>query len=185
METYLPRENAVAEGATRTALVGLGNPFHGDEAAGLVAARLVHLALCHGEGAGAIDLLEPPSSGFALSESLVGYQRAVIIDALVDPHAEVGSVWRLDVSECYGQAPLSPHTGGFHEGLALARAVGLPVPSAIGLYGVVIREPQCFAESLSHELGSRLSEIVASIMGAEFAPSSARRSDGEPAPRAA
>lgn len=185
METCLPRENAVAEGATRLAVVGLGNAFHGDDAVGLTVARLVHQALCHSQAAGAVDLLEPPSSGFALSESLVGYQRAVIIDALVEPGEEVGSVWRLDVSVCYGQAPLSPHTNGFHEGLAMARAVGLPVPSAIGLYGVVIREPRCFAESLSRELESRLAEIVVSIMDAEFAPSSRSQSDGEAGPRAA
>lgn len=171
METCLPHENAVAEGVARAAVVGLGNAFHGDDAVGLVVARLVHQGLCHGPAAGAFDLLEPPSSGFALSESLIGYHYALIIDALVDPGAEVGSVWRLDVSECYAQAPLSPHTSGFHEGLAMARAVGLPVPSAIALYGIVIRDPRCFAESLSHELESGLSEIVALILGAEFARS--------------
>jgi hydrogenase maturation protease len=116
----------------------------------------------------------------------MGYHRAVIVDALVDPCAEAGAVRRLDVSECYGQAPPSPHTSGFHEGLAMGRAVGLQVPSAIALYGIVIREPQCFAEGLSRELESRLPTIVASITDAEFAAARfARFTDGAPKPRAA
>ena len=166
METCLPRENVVADGAPRTAIVGLGNPFHGDDAVALVVAQSVHQSLGLRE---AIDLLESSSSGFALAETLMGYQRAVIIDALVDPCAEVGAVKRLDVSECYGQALLSPHTSGFREGLAMGRAVGLQVPFAIALYGIVIREPQCFAEGLSRELESRLPTIVASITDAESA----------------
>ncbi len=158
------REHAVADGASRTAVVGLGNPLHGDDAVGLIVAQRVYQSLGGRGAVDAVDLLEPPSSGFALAESLVGYQRAVIIDALVDPDADVGSVRRLDVSECYGRAPLSPHTSGFHEGLAMARAAGLQVPSVIALHGIVVREPRCFAEGLSRELTSRLPMIVASII---------------------
>jgi len=166
MGTCWLREPAVGDDAPRIAVVGLGNPFHGDDAVGLIVAQRVHRSL----GArNAVDLLQPPSSGFALSESLVGYERAVIIDALVDPRADVGSVRRLDVSECYGRAPLPPHTSGFHEGLAMARAVGLRVPSVISLHGIVIREAEWFAEGLSHELESRLSTIVSAIADAESA----------------
>lgn len=161
------------------AIVGLGNPFHGDDAVGLVVARCIYQSLGLKES---VDLLEPPSSGFALAESLMGYQRAVIIDALVDPCAEVGAVVRLDVTECYGKAPLSPHTSGFHEGLAMGRAVGLQVPSAIALYGIVIREPLCFAKGLSRELESRLPTIVVSITDAEFAQRHIPRQRADVAP---
>lgn len=155
----MPREDATASRAPRTALVGLGNPFHGHDAVGLVLARSVHQSLRPPQ---AVDLLEPAASGFALA----------------DPGAETGAVRRLDAAECFGRAPLSPHTRGFHEGLAMGRAVGLPVPSAIALYGIVIREPLRFAEGLSRELESRLPAIVASIAGAEFAASRERPEGG-------
>jgi len=174
MDTCWLREHATGDDVPRTAVVGLGNPYHGDDAVGLIVARRVHHTLGR---RGAVDLLEPSSSGFALSESLVGYQRAVIIDALVDSDADVGSVRRLEVSECYGRAPLTPHTGGFDEGLAIARAAGLEVPSVITLHGVVIREPQCFAEGLSRELESRLPTIVAAIAGAEIVARGGQRAE--------
>lgn len=126
----MPRENTTVSRRPCAALVGLDIPFHGDDAVGLVVARCVHQSLRPPE---AVDLLEPVSSGFAL----------------VDPWAEAGAVRCLDMTECHGRAGLTPHTGGFYEGLAMGRAVGLEGPTAIALYGIVTREPQCFAEGLS------------------------------------
>jgi len=166
METCLHCVDGTADGTARTALVGLGNPFYGDDAAGLVVARCVHQSLKCRES---VDLLEPANSGFALAESLIGYQRAVIIDAFVDPRAETGTVRRLDAPDCYTGPPLTPHISGFHDGIALGRAAGLQVPSAITVYGIAIREPTSFRQGLSRELESRLPVIVAAIAEVESA----------------
>jgi hydrogenase maturation protease len=156
-----PRENA----SLRTALVGFGNPFHGDDAIGPLVARRIYESLPQ---RGNIDLLELSTSDFGVMERLIGYQRAVIVDALVDEQAEVGTVRRIELSESAGDGHLSPHTGGFSAALALARKLGLCVPTQIALYGVVIREPPGFSERLSLELGARVDEVAAAITAAEF-----------------
>ena len=149
----------------KTALVGFGNPCHGDDGIGPAAARRIYDSLPHREN---IDLLELATSDFGVMEALIGYQRAVIIDALVDEEAEVGTVRRIELPESLADGHLSPHTAGFSAAMALARKLGLAVPEEIALYGVVIREPPCFSERLSPELEAKVAEIAESIRGAEF-----------------
>jgi hydrogenase maturation protease len=149
----------------KTALVGFGNSCHGDDGIGPRAARRIYESLPRKEN---IDLLELSSSDFAVMEAVLGYERAVIIDALVDEEAEVGAVRRIELPECLADGHLSPHTAGFGAALGLARELGLPVPAEIALYGVVIREPPCFSERLSPELEARLEEIARAIAAAEF-----------------
>jgi hydrogenase maturation protease len=149
----------------KTALVGLGNPAYGDDGIGPVVARQVY-DLLHRQAD--IDLLEHAASGFSLAERLVGYQRAVIVDALTDPQAEVGTVRQVEIQDFPRGSFLSFHTAGFHDILSLARAVGLEVPRAIVMYGITIREPETFSEMLSVELAARLPQIVEAIAGEEI-----------------
>jgi hydrogenase maturation protease len=115
-----------------------------------------------------IDLLEHAASGFSLAERLVGYQRAVIVDALTDTQADVGTVTQVDIQEPSSCSFLSFHTVGFHDILTLARMAGLEVPRAIAMYGIVIREPASFSENLSAELAARLPQIVKAVAQEEF-----------------
>jgi hydrogenase maturation protease len=145
----------------KTALVGLGNPAHGDDGIGPIVARHVYdLLPCKAN----IDLLEHAASGFSLAERLVGYRRAVIVDALTNTQAEVGTVTQVEIQEPSGCSFLSFHTAGFHDILSLARVVGLEVPRAIVMYGIAIREPESFSENLSAELAAKLPQIVEAIV---------------------
>jgi hydrogenase maturation protease len=114
------------------------------------------------------DLLEHAASGFSLAERLVGYQRAVIIDALTDAQAEVGTVTRVDIRKASSSPFLSFHTAGFQDILTLARMAGLEVPRTIVMYGIAIREPEGFSENLSAELTARLPQIVKAVVEEEL-----------------
>jgi hydrogenase maturation protease len=164
MEPCWLHEDEAADSDQKIAVVGLGNPLRGDDGAGCVVARDVFERLNQTHEA---DLLEPSASGFRLSEHLIGYQRAVIIDTLIDAQESIGTVKRVEILEGSGGPPVSLHTSGFHETLALARTAGFVVPSHISIYGIVIREPHSFSETLSGELVVRLPEIVSAIMEAE------------------
>ena len=165
MEPCLPRASAAPNKPGRTALVGLGNPAHGDDGIGPLVARGVYDLL---RGKANIDLLEHAASGFSLAERLVGYQRALIIDALVDEQAEVGTVRLVEIQEPSDYSFLSFHTAGFHDILTLAEMAGLEVPKAIVIYGITIREPETFSEKLSGELAARLPEIVKAVAAEEL-----------------
>ena len=165
MEACLPRADAGPDNSGKTAIVGLGNPTHGDDGVGPVVARRVCDLL---RGKANVDLLEHAASGFSLAERLVGYQRALIVDAFTDAQAEVGTVTQVDIQEPAGHSFLSFHTAGFHDILAVARMVGLEVPRTIVMYGIAIREPVTFSENLSAELAARLPQIVQSVAAEEL-----------------
>jgi hydrogenase maturation protease len=165
MEPCWPRADVAPNKPPRTALVGLGNPAHGDDGIGPVVARQVYDLL---RGQADIDLLEHAASGYRLAERLVGYQRAVIVDALTDAQAEVGTVTQVEIQEPSADSFLGFHTAGFHDILTLARVMGLEVPRAIVMYGIVIRQPESFSENLSAELTARLPEIVQAVAEEEF-----------------
>ena len=170
MGPCLPHADATPNNPGRIALVGLGNPTHGDDGIGPLVARQVYdLLHCKAD----VDLLEHAASGFSLAERLVGYRRAVIIDALVDMQAEVGSVTQVEIQEPSGYSFLSFHTAGFHDILTLARMAGLEVPRVIVIYGIVIREPETFSENLSATLAARLPHIVEAVVAEEFPEHSA------------
>ncbi len=164
MEPYWLHENEVADEDRRIAVVGLGNPFHGDDGAGCVVARNICERLRQTREP---ELLESFATGFRLSEHLIGFRRAVIIDTLIDDQAPIGTVNRVEVLEGPGGQPVSLHSGGFHEGLALARSAGLVVPSTIHMYGIVIREAESFSETLSPDLQAKLPSIIQCIASAE------------------
>ena len=114
-----------------------------------------------------LSLLELSSSALELVERLAGYQRAVIIDALVDEDEPLGTVKPLALVAGRAIPGLGFHTAGLGSALALAGAVGMEIPAVVKLYGVVIREPRVFTESLSGELASQLPAIVRTILAAE------------------
>jgi hydrogenase maturation protease len=152
--------------AARTLIVGFGNPYCGDDGIGPAAARLLHASL--GPHARA-DLLELSSSALELVERLAGYREAVIIDALVDEDEALGTVKPLELIAGRAIPGLGFHTAGLGSALALAGALGMEIPPAVRLYGIVIREPRVFTESLSGELAARLPGIVQEIAAAESA----------------
>jgi len=165
MEPCLPRAGVGPNNPGKTALVGVGNPTHGDDGIGPLVARQVYDLL---RNKADVDLLEHAASGISLAERLVGYQRAVIIDALIDAHAEVGTVTQVEIPEQSGSPFLSFHTAGFHDILTLARMAGLEVPRAIVVYGITILEPETFSENLSPELAARLPQIVKAVVAEEL-----------------
>jgi hydrogenase maturation protease len=115
-------------------VIGIGNPLRGDDAAGLLVARLVRervgpdveVVELHGEPAGLIDAWEDATV-------------AVIVDA-VRAGAEPGSVMRFDLTSSAlprSVATASTHSLGLGEAIELARALSR-LPKKLVVIGIEV-----------------------------------------------
>lgn len=141
-----------------TMIIGVGNPYRGDDCVGLIIAR----RLKHSLG-DLVCVLEQSGEGAALLEAWRGAQTLIIIDA-VKSGAEAGSIHRFDAQERMLPGHFfhySTHAFAVAEAIELARALG-ELPPRVVVYGI---EGKNFAAGteLSEEVREAVSEVVKRI----------------------
>jgi hydrogenase maturation protease len=140
-------------------IIGIGNEYRGDDAVGLIAARLLKERL-----ADSAIVIEQSGDGAALMEAWRGAEAVVIIDAATSG-ATPGTVHRFDASA----QPLpnddfrcSTHAFGVAEAIELARALAR-LPRSLIVYGI---EGKNFAAGvgLSPEVEEAVSEVARRLL---------------------
>ena len=134
-------------------VLGIGNAYRGDDAAGLHAVR----RLMQHEWEDVI-VREQGGEGTALMEALDGPAAAVLIDA-VESGAEPGTVHRWDVSREGINAKFlrcSTHNFSVHDAVEMARALG-KLPPRVLVFGI---------EGHNFEPGAELSPPVEAALNA-------------------
>jgi len=111
-------------------VIGVGNDFRGDDAAGLLAAR--RLRACRG-----VRAVEHTRDGLSLMEHWRPTDHVVVVDALSSGHAP-GTIFRFEATE--GPIPgdigwISSHSPGVAEGIETARVLGR-LPASLTVYGI-------------------------------------------------
>jgi len=152
-------------------IVGLGNPILTDDAVGPVVARGVHERLSDPD----VDLREACVGGIELVEMLVGYDKAVIVDAIRTEGGRVGDYYLLDM----GGSRASLRTGMLHdigllEGLELGRSLGMRLPTSLRVYAVEVADPYTFGTEMTEAVRAAVPHIVDGIVSAEYAQGKAR-----------
>jgi hydrogenase maturation protease len=144
-------------------VIGVGNAYRGDDAAGLVAARRLRRLVPE-----SVTILEHDGEPASLLDAWQGATRVYVIDA-VRSRAAPGSVYRIEVGSdggvaLPGGAPQeSSHALGVGDAVALGAALGR-LPDHLTLIGVTGRSFG-FGEALSepvrravHRVAEELSE---------------------------
>jgi hydrogenase maturation protease len=149
-------------GQAAVRVVGIGNELRGDDAAGLLVARLIRQRAEH-EG---IAVIEHEGEAIGLLELWEGAQAVVLVDALRSG-AAAGTTRRIDASRDPVPAQLlgshSTHALGIAEALELARAIDR-LPERVTLYGV---EGADFAAGagLTQDVSQALEVLAEQVLG--------------------
>ncbi len=132
-------------------VIGVGNPFRGDDGAGREIARRI------GAGGGpTVTVIEEDGDGERLMEAWDGARAVIVIDAMVSGAAP-GTIRRFDAAREPLPAaafPLSTHAFGLVEAVELGRALG-NLPASLVVYAI---------EGKSFDTGAPLSEAVAAAV---------------------
>jgi hydrogenase maturation protease len=144
----------------KTLVIGLGNPILGDDGVGWRVAEEVKRELPplleEQELGTRIDIDCISLGGLSLMEHLIGYDRAILIDAFaVD--GQIGSVQVLKLSELPNYSAFhttSPHDTSLQNAIELGRSMGAHLPEDVLIVGITTKKCFEFSEDLTSEVRS-------------------------------
>ncbi|MEA1977723.1 MAG: hydrogenase maturation protease [Chloroflexota bacterium] len=149
----------------KTLVLGLGNPILRDDSVGLRVAQEV-------------DRLIPTSpdievgldywGGLRLMERMIGFDRAIIIDAICTGASPPGTLHLLNPDDIPTQRSASAHDVNLSTALEFGYTAGahLPAVEDILLIGIEAADVQTFDEALSPEVEDALPAAVEAVMTA-------------------
>jgi hydrogenase maturation protease len=145
----------------RTLVLGLGNPILSDDGVGNRVAEILQRKLEDPE----VTVTETNAVGLNLLDLLVGYQRAIIIDAVPSREGKVGQVHRLTPEDFrLSQHLCSPHDVDFVSALELGRRLGLSLPEEIIIFAVEVADITTFSESLTPEVERVVPQVIQMVL---------------------
>ncbi|OGG44659.1 MAG: hypothetical protein A3F84_11455 [Candidatus Handelsmanbacteria bacterium RIFCSPLOWO2_12_FULL_64_10] len=136
-------------------LLALGNDLLGDDGVGLLAARLLREAFQD-----EVEVVESGEAGLALVEMLEGYERVLLLDAVVTGRCPPGAVLEFSPRDFQEVVAPSPHYAGLPEVLDLAGRLGIPFPKEIRILALEVENPYAFQEGLSPPVQKALPAFV-------------------------
>lgn len=130
-------------------VLGLGNDILADDAVGLLAARLVRERLSHREG---VTVVETSLHGMALLDLFVGYEKALLLDAIQAGAHPAGTLLELDPAKLGRVTSPSPHFAGLPEMMATAEQLGLDFPAEFRILAVEVADPHTIGGEMTPEV---------------------------------
>ena len=154
----------------RTLVVGLGNPTRGDDGVGWQVIDALRATLAERADGGRppewLEIDQLAVGGLTLMEQLVGYERAILVDAICTGSAPPGTVSCLPLAELETRLTGhldSSHDAGLVAALEAGRALGAPLPDEIMAIAVEARILDEFDDRLSPDVAAAVPRAVAAI----------------------
>jgi hydrogenase maturation protease len=147
-----------------TLILGLGNPLVTDDSVGLRVAAELRKRLA---GCPDVEVDEDYWGGLRLMERMVGYDRAIVIDA-IQTGARPGTIHRLSPGSVPTQRSASVHDVNLSTALALGRQAGLRLPSdeAILLVAVEAEDILTFGDQCTPAVQAAIAPAVQVVLEA-------------------
>jgi len=145
-------------------IVGLGNPILGDDGIGWHVAEAVKKALLVGGAENpAVEVACYSLGGLSLMERLIGFDQAILIDAVQTGSGKPGSLYDLTLNDLPDLSTghlTAAHDTSLQTALKLGREMGASLPSEIIIVGIEAEKVYDFSETLSPEITASLPEAV-------------------------
>jgi len=132
----------------KTLIVGLGNPILGDDGVGWKVAEEVGKHLANDD---TINVTCLSVGGISLMEYLIGYDRAILVDAF-STDAPVGSISVLKLSQLPNYSAYhttSVHDTSLQKAMEFGRQMGAHLPEDVMVVGIATKQIHDFSNDLS------------------------------------
>ncbi len=153
-----------------TIIIGLGNPILTDDGVGVLVARELARRLAHRPD---ITVTEASVGGLRLMELMAGYDRAILIDAILDDQPP-GTLTRLTLADLNARAA-PQHTASAHDvnlptALAAGRRMGLQLPDDIIIFAISVVNVLDFGDHPTDAVSKAIPAAVQAVLDSVFSP---------------
>ena len=149
------------DGKTKTLILGLGNSLLCDDGVGIYVAAELKNRVDRPE----ITVMETGVAGLSLLDLLVGYDRAIIVDAIQTVGGKAGQIYRLE-PKAFDTAlhTASAHGIDFTTALEFGKKLGLPLPQQIIIFAVEVSDISTFSEECTPEVTRAIPTCVEMVL---------------------
>lgn len=139
-------------------ILGVGNLILGDDGVGVHVVSELKKQINHPQ----ITIDEAITGGMNLLDLLLGYDKAILIDAVKSNPHDHGMVKRISLSDFNTMHSCNPHDVSLMEAIEMAKKMGEDnIPKEIIIIGVMMKEIPCeFKEELSKEIRDAVPKAV-------------------------
>jgi hydrogenase maturation protease len=145
----------------KTVVIGVGNPVLTDDGVGIHVAKRLRTVIPAGND---VTVRTAYAGGLRLMDAMIGFDRAIIVDALWTGVNPPGTVVRLEADELKrARNTASVHDLDLSTALDFAAHAGVKVPSRIEAWGVEIDDATTFSEDLTPAVRAAMPHVVGEI----------------------
>jgi hydrogenase maturation protease len=143
-------------------VIGLGNPLVSDDSVGLRVAERLKVLLADRPQ---VDVSEDYWGGLRLMERMIGYDRAIVIDAIATG-APPGTIHHLATGSIATQKSASAHDVNLPTALAFGRRAGahLPADEDIRLIGIEAEDLVNFSDECTPAVAAAIPRAVREVV---------------------
>jgi hydrogenase maturation protease len=145
----------------KTLVLGMGNPILSDDGAGIRVAQEVERKLDDPQ----ITVSETSQAGLSLLDSIVGYGKVIIIDAIQTEKGKAGQIYRMK-PEDFSSAKhlLSPHQINLVTALEVGKMLNLTMPQEITVFAVEAKDITNFSEKCTPDVERAIPKVVKMVL---------------------
>jgi hydrogenase maturation protease len=145
----------------KTLVLGLGNPILSDDSAGCRVAMALQEKLHLPD----VDIREASIAGLDFLDTLTGYDRTIIIDAIQTGQGAPGSIYRFGPEIlAHTRHATTPHDVNLATALELGKKLELELPREITIFAIEAADVTSFSEECSPGVKRAIPQCVEMVI---------------------
>jgi hydrogenase maturation protease len=149
----------------KTLVLGLGNPILTDDGVGVLVAEEVRRNLPVDTP---IDIKEVSVGGLSLMESMIGYDRVILIDAFQNANGHPGTVHKMNLQDLIDISPTqhsaSPHDASLVTALEAGQRLGFHLPKEITIFAIEVDNIEEFCDQPTPSVAAVIPHVTDSVL---------------------
>ena len=141
----------------KTIVLGVGNPILRDDGVGVHVIQQLKQQINDQN----VTVDEALTGGMNLLDLILGYDKAILIDAIKIKNVQTGEVKRFSLNDFSTIHSCNPHDVSLKEAIQLAEKIGeKQIPEEIAIIGITVNSHHRFGEQLSPRVAEAVPKAV-------------------------